>query len=146
VTAESRTLGLDYGSRRIGIALSDPLGIIAQGLCTIDNDEDAFDAVEDIIRDQHVGRVVVGIPYAPDGGLGRKGEEVMEFVERLRAHVDVPVETWDESFSTAEAHRRMREAGMKKARRREKGRADEMAARIILQEYLENTLTGPPPP
>ena len=135
---DNRILGIDYGSRRIGIALSDPMGIIAQGLCTIDNDEDAFEAVEDIIRDQHVARIVVGVPYAPDGGLGKKGEEVMEFVERLRANVDVPVETWDESFTTVTAHRQMREAGMKKRRRGEKGRADEMAARILLQEYLEH--------
>jgi len=138
MNTENRILGIDYGSRRIGIALSDPLGIIAQGLCAIDNDEEAFETVEDIIRDQHVGRVVVGVPYAPDGGLGRKGKEVMEFVDRLQANVDVPVETWDESFTTVEAHRRMRDAGMKQRRRREKGRVDEMAARILLQEYLEN--------
>jgi putative Holliday junction resolvase len=135
---DQRILGIDYGTRRIGIAISDPMGIIAQGLCTIDNDEDTCEAVEDIIRDQHVGRIVVGVPYAPDGGLGRKGEEVMEFLDRLRAHVDVPVETWDESFTTVEAHRQLRAAGMKKKRRGEKGRADEMAARILLQEYLEH--------
>jgi putative holliday junction resolvase len=135
---DRRILGVDYGTKRIGLALSDPMGIIAQGLCTIDNDDDAFNTVEDIVRDQHVARIVVGVPYAPDGGLGRKGEEVMEFIERLRENVDVPVETWDESFTTVTAHRQMRDAGMKKRRRGEKGRADEMAARILLQEYLEH--------
>lgn len=135
---DQRILGIDYGTRRIGIALSDPTGIIAQGLCVIDNTGDACEAIEDIVRDQHVARIVVGVPYAPDGGLGRKGEEVMEFVDRLRSNVDVPVETWDESFTTVEAHRQLREAGMKRKRRGEKGRADEMAARLLLQEYLEH--------
>lgn len=134
-----RILGIDYGSKRIGVALSDPTRVIAQSLCTLEHDESLYDTLEDLIREHDVVLVIVGLPYAPDGGLGRKGKEVMSFIDGLREHIDVPVETWDESFTTVEAHKAMIASGMKKKARREKTRVDAIAAQILLQEYLESS-------
>ena len=82
--------------------------------------------------------VVVGMPYAPDGGKGAKGAEVETFVEELRKRVPVVIDTWDESFSSVDAHRTFVETGMKRKKRRQKPRVDEMAARLMLQEYLNH--------
>jgi putative Holliday junction resolvase len=90
-----------------------------------------------------VALVVVGVPYAPDGGTGGKAREVLEFVERLRPAVGVPVELWDESRTTVDAHRLLRESGMRPKRRREKGRVDEMAARLLLQEFIDSPVILP---
>jgi putative Holliday junction resolvase len=133
-----RVLGIDFGTKRIGVAVSDPLRIIAQGVGTLENNAEVVDGICRIVREREVGLVVVGMPYAPDGGLGAKGKEVQEFVNRLQGSVRVPVETWDESYSSREAQRAFIAGGMKRKRRQEKGRVDEMAARLLLQEYLDS--------
>ena len=133
-----RILAIDYGSRRVGLAITDPMQIIAQGAGTLNNDGALIDSIGRLVREQEVTLVVVGMPYAPDGGLGKKGEEVKGFIERLRPAVGVDLVTWDESFSSARAHGAFREAGMKRKARQQKGRVDEMAARLLLQEYLES--------
>jgi putative Holliday junction resolvase len=79
------------------------------------------------------------MPFAPDGGLGTKGEEVGRFITTLRGQVPVPVEIWDESFTSVDARQAFIDGGMKKRKRREKGRVDEMAARLLLREYMEST-------
>jgi len=79
------------------------------------------------------------MPYAPDGGVGSQGEEVLRFIEQVRATLGLPVETWDESRTSVDAARALREGGMKRKQRRQKARVDEMAARILLQEYLESS-------
>lgn len=140
-----RLLGVDYGSKRVGLSLSDPLGIIARGAGTVPNDGALLDRLADLAAAEDVRLIVVGMPYAPDGGLGRKGREVEEFVERLRMRTPVPVTTWDESGTSVAAQGALREAGMRKGRRREKGRTDEMAARLLLQEYMDCTGTGDEP-
>ena len=86
--------------------------------------------------------IVVGMPYAPDGGTGKKGEEVELFIRRLHDAVTVPVTTWDESFTTVEAGATLRKGGMKKKQRRQKGVLDEMAARLLLQEYLDTKMNS----
>ena len=133
-----RILGIDYGTRRIGLAVSDPMGVLASGRGTVENSP-AFPALVDrMIQEEQINLVVVGMPYAPDGGLGMRGAAVREFVARLKSVVSVPVETWDESYSSVKAHEAFRAGGMKKGRRQEKGRVDEMAARIMLQEFLDH--------
>jgi putative Holliday junction resolvase len=91
------------------------------------------------VREEQVVLVVVGMPFAPDGGPGAKGEEVARFIEILRARISVPVEVWDESFTSVDARQAFIEGGMKKRKRQEKGRVDEMAARLLLQGYMEST-------
>lgn len=133
-----RVLGIDYGSRRVGIAVSDPLRVLARGAGTMDNTTGLVGAIAEMIREEQVVLVVVGMPYAPDGGRGGKAEEVGRFVDALSHAVDVPVETWDESFTSVNARQAFIDGGMKKKQRQQKGRVDEMAARLLLQEYLEN--------
>jgi putative Holliday junction resolvase len=134
-----RVMGIDYGSRRVGIAVSDPLRIITRGLGALDNVPGLIESIAAKVREEQVVLIVVGMPFAPDGGPGAKGEEVGRFIEVLRAQVTVPVGIWDESFTTVDARRAFIDGGMKKRKRQQKGRVDEMAARLLLQEYLEST-------
>ena len=134
-----RLMGIDYGTRRVGLALSDPLRIVTRGAGTLENTPDLAEAIAGRVRDEQVVLVVVGMPYAPDGGPGAKGEEVGRFIEILRARISVPVEVWDESFTSVDARQAFIEGGMKKRKRQEKGRVDEMAARLLLQGYMEST-------
>jgi len=134
-----RVMGIDYGSRRVGVALSDPLRVVTRGLGVLENGPDLPAAVAARAEEEGVVLIVVGMPYAPDGGRGAKGEEVARFVAELRERVRVPVETWDESFTSVAAQRVLIDGGMKKRQRREKGRVDEMAARLLLQEFLESS-------
>lgn len=133
---QGRILGIDYGSVRIGLALTDPMRILASGAGTVDNDALAPETIATIAGHEGVTLIVVGMPYAPDGGKGEKAQEVDRFIERLRLLVRVPIETWDESFTSVNAQRALRESGARKKLRREKHRVDEMAARLLLQEYL----------
>jgi putative Holliday junction resolvase len=138
MAAEGRILAIDYGTKRVGVAVSDPLRVIAQGLGTLQNDGSLFRELAGIIREGSVSLVVVGMPYGPDGGLGGKAEEVTEFIRKLRDAVPVPIDTWDESYTTIDAQRAFVSGGMRQKKRREKSRVDEMAARLLLQEYLES--------
>ncbi len=133
-----RVMGIDYGSRRVGIAVSDPLRIITRGLGALENTPGLPGMIAARVREEQVVLIVVGMPFAPDGGLGARGEEVGRFIEALRAQVQVPVEIWDESFTSVDARQAFIAGGMKKRKRQEKGRVDEMAARLLLQDYLEN--------
>jgi putative Holliday junction resolvase len=133
-----RILGIDYGTKRIGVAMSDPTRLIAQGTATLTNDADAIERLLEIIRKEEVTRIVVGMPYSADGGKGSKAREVDEFIKTLRERTTVMIDTWDESYSSVNAHRAFIESGMKKRKRQQKHRVDEMAARMILQEYLDS--------
>jgi putative Holliday junction resolvase len=133
-----RILAIDYGSVRVGLAVCDPLRVTTRGAGTISNAPDLISRLAALVQSEDVVEIVVGMPYAPDGGLGAKGEQVKKFVERLAPAVTVPVRTWDESQTTVAARRRMRDGGMKQKQRREKGKVDEMAARILLEDYLEH--------
>ena len=136
--SEWRIMALDYGSVRVGVALSDPLRIIARGAGVLANDARLLDRLRALAAGEEVRHVVVGIPYAPDGGLGAKGEEVMRFVEQLRTALGLPVDTWDESRTSVEARAALVRSGMKKKQREARGSVDEMAARLLLQEFMEN--------
>jgi len=129
-------MGLDIGDRRIGVALSDPGGILASPHTIIECSGARRD-VETILGiavQQQVGRIVVGLPRMMDGSAGGQVKKVEEFVERLRQHTDVPIELRDERLSTVSA-RRLLKAGGKQARR--KTRYDAAAAAVILQSFLE---------
>ena len=133
-----RVLSIDYGTKRVGIAISDPMRIIAQGVTTLGNDETLIEELSTLARQQEVSRIVIGMPYSDDGGKGAKAMEVERFIERLKTAIDLPIDTWDESYSSVNAHRVFVQTGMKKKKRQEKKMVDEMAARLMLQEYLDH--------
>jgi len=131
-----RILGIDYGERRIGVAISDALCITAQPLKTItrDSDETAAEEICNIVRERDAERIVVGLPRNMDGSLGPQAKRVMEFASLLREKSGLPVETIDERLTTMRAQREMRNAGLSHAKKRK--RVDTMSAQFILQTYL----------
>lgn len=131
-----RSLGLDIGDKRIGVALSDPDGILASPLTIISRQDESRDieALLDIISQQQVGRVIAGLPYSLDGSLGRQAEKVKAFTSKLAGRLQVPLEYRDERLTTVMAGRLKRAAGGKK---KGKTRDDAQAAAIILQGYLD---------
>ncbi|HPQ39669.1 MAG TPA: Holliday junction resolvase RuvX [bacterium] len=132
-----RFLCLDYGHRRIGVAVSDPLGITAQPVDTIpvDDPEKVFDAIAAIAAEREVGKIVVGLPLNMDGSEGDTAAEVRAFAAQLEVRVGVEIVFWDERLSTQAVNRAMMEDNMRRRRRR--ARKDVMAAVIILQTYLD---------
>lgn len=132
-----RVLGLDPGEKRIGVALSDPEGIIASPLKVIErtSEDAALSEVLAIAEEHEVGRIVVGLPRSLDGSLGKQARGVQRFVELLGKRAGIPVVAWDERLSTVAAERMMAEAGVKRHKRKE--RRDSLAAQFILQGYLD---------
>jgi putative Holliday junction resolvase len=132
-----RVLGLDYGSRRIGVAVCDELGMTAQGVGTIvrKNREADIDAITKYIKLFDVETIVVGYPLRLDGSEGIQCEKVNRFIRRLQARFPMPVIRWDETLSTKEAEELLRETGVRREKRR--GIVDRLAACIILQGYLD---------
>ncbi len=129
-----RSLALDVGDKRIGVALSDPLGILASPLTIIDRADDRTDiaAILEIIEKNQVELVIVGLPLSLDGTLGSQAEKVKNFTEKLRLSTSVPIEYRDERLSTVTARQLMRSA-----KKDSKARDDAMAAMVILQSYLD---------
>jgi len=132
-----RILGLDIGEKRIGVALSDPLGIMAGALTVIERttDEAAIKQILDLACENEVERIVVGMPRSLDGSLGKQAQAVQSFIDSLKGHTQLPLVTWDERLSTVAAERTMLEIGMKRDKR--KKRRDSLAAAFILQGYLD---------
>ncbi len=133
-----RILAIDYGERRIGLAMSDPERIIASGLSTltINNDRAGIDEIKKIIRDYEVSLVVIGIPFRPDGSVSAKGIRIQTFGDTLKSETEVPVTEWDESFSSVSAKELLIQAETKK-KRRKKEKIDELAAVVILRDYMD---------
>jgi putative Holliday junction resolvase len=133
----ARILGMDVGSKTIGLAVSDPLGITAQGLETIrrKNKRTDFERVKQVIRDFQIAEIVVGYPLRLSGSEGSQAEKVRIFADELRRHFGVPVHLWDERLSSAEANRLLRETEMSIKRRGEV--VDRLAAVLILQNWME---------
>ena len=131
-----RTISLDIGTKTIGVAVSDELGITANGVCTISRENEKKDLarLRDIIERYSPREILVGIPYGQDGSLGSRAKGIKKFSERIRDSLGLPVKYWDESFSTKTAEQALIEAGM--GRRKRKTVIDKMAATVILQEYL----------
>ena len=132
-----RVLGLDVGSRRIGIAVSDPLGITAQGLETLQRRNKRADlaALERVIRDYEVREIVVGLPLRMSGAEGTQSDKMQAFAEDLRKRFRLPVHLWDERLTSAEANRLLRETEMSIDKRAKA--VDRMAAVLILQGWME---------
>jgi len=132
-----RILGLDVGSKTIGLAVSDPLGITAQGLDTIrrKNKRADFEQLEKVIQKYQVAEMVVGYPLRMSGAAGTQAEKMQRFAEELRQRFHLPVHLWDERLTSAQANRVLRETEMSIARRSQA--VDRMAAVLILQSWMD---------
>jgi putative Holliday junction resolvase len=130
-------MGLDVGSRRIGVAVSDLLGITAQGLDTLQrkNKRHDFAALARVIQDYQVREIVVGLPLRMSGAAGTQSEKMQLFAEDLRKRFRLPVHLWDERLTSAEANRLLRETELSIEKRAKA--VDRMAAILILQGWME---------
>ncbi|AEB10716.1 Holliday junction resolvase RuvX [Desulfobacca acetoxidans] len=133
-----RILGLDLGSKRIGIALSDALGWTAQGLTVIHRAGRARDLarVLELVKKYEVQEIVIGLPRHLDGRLGEGAEEALAWAAELREHLHIPVHTWDERLTTLQAERVLLQADLSRRKRRQV--IDKLAAGLILQAFLDN--------
>ncbi|MGQ9630768.1 MAG: Holliday junction resolvase RuvX [bacterium] len=139
-------MGLDIGDVRIGVALSDELGLVARGLETVPGPSSKASGNQpgeilparlgEIVREYGVGEVVVGLPYNMDGSVGDRAERIRKLADAMRAEWDVPVHFWDERLTTVAANRVLLDADVSRAKRRKV--IDKMAAVIILQDYLDS--------
>jgi len=134
---KGRVLSIDYGHRRIGVAISDPLRISAQVLPTIKvrNAEQVFSTLEEIIREKNITEIVVGMPLNLKGEVGLSAQKVEQFIEKLNQNFQLPVHTWDERLTSVAAERTIREMGKSPSRHKEK--IDQISALLILQSFLD---------
>lgn len=135
----ARILSIDFGKKRTGLAVTDPMQIIANGLVTIDT-KDLFDFLSNYVIKEEVERIIIGKPTQLNGMPSENMARVQNFVNRWKkAMPAIPIEFYDERFTSAIAHRAIIDAGVKKKRRREdKGLVDEISATIILQDYMNS--------
>ena len=133
-------MGLDYGTKTVGVAISDPLGFTAQGIETIDRKEEnklrkTLARIEELVKEYEVETIVLGFPKNMNNTLGERAEKTLEFKEMLERRVGLPVVMWDERLTTVEAERTLIESSVRRENRKKV--IDKIAAVIILQGYLD---------
>ena len=134
----ARILSIDYGKKRTGLAVTDPLQIIAGGLATVSTSE-LFDYLTQYVSRESVERIVIGEPRQPNGQPSENLARVQQFVNRWRKQrPDIPIEYYDERFTSVLAHQAMLDGGLKKKARQDKALVDEISATIILEDYLRS--------
>ena len=134
----ARILSIDYGKKRSGLAVTDPLQLIAGGLAAVSTSE-LFDWLQRYIATETVERIVIGEPRQPNGQPSENMARVEQFVNRWRKAVPtVPIEYYDERFTSVLAHQAMLQGGLRKKARQDKGLVDEISATIILEDYLRS--------
>jgi len=133
-----RVLALDFGQKRMGIAVSDSLLMIAHGRDTLQyrSQRELFERLQALIREERVGLIVVGMPHRMDGSEGEMSRTVRSFITELQERTSLPVVAWDERLSSRQAERALIEMGT--SRRRKRGAVDKLAAIFILQSYLDS--------
>ena len=132
-----RILALDFGEKRIGVAVSDPLNIIAQSVGTIERKgiKNDLKKVGELVKEYEAGKIIVGLPLNMDGTEGKSANRAMDFVKELKKEIQVEVEMLDERLTTAQGERVFLEADM--SRKKRKRNLDKIAAQLILQNYLD---------
>ena len=135
-----RLMGLDYGSKTVGVAVSDPLGLTAQGVETVWRKQEnklrqTLARIEELISEYQVERIVLGYPKNMNNTIGERAVKSLEFKEKLEKRTGLPVVMWDERLTTAEAERTLMETGVRRENRKQY--LDQMAAVLILQGYLD---------
>ncbi len=134
----ARILSIDYGKKRTGLAVSDPLQLIAGGLATVAT-SDLWDYLQRYVASEQVERIVIGEPRQPNGQPSENLARVQQFVNRWRkAMPQIPIEYYDERYTSVLAHQAMWYAGLKKKARQDKALVDEISATIILEDYLRS--------
>ena len=136
-----RVLGLDFGSKTVGVALSDPLLVTAQGLEIIRRDKEnkirkTLARIQEIVETNEVDRIVLGFPKNMNNTIGERGNETLEFKEMLEKRLNIPVIMWDERLTTVSADKTMMEVGVRREDRKQY--VDSIAATFILQGYLDS--------
>jgi putative Holliday junction resolvase len=133
-----RILAIDHGTKRVGLALSDELKMIAQPLEFIPAEPftDFLSRLEEVVYEKEVEMILVGLPRNLDGSYGPATVKVQEFVSALKSVVPVPIKTWDERLTSAQANRLLIEADVRRDKRKQN--VDKMAAAILLQSYLDS--------
>lgn len=133
-----RILGIDYGRKRSGIAVTDPLKIIANGLTTVPS-HTLIEFIQGYVAKESVEKIVVGLPKQLNGDPSESMKYITPFLNRLKKVIpDIPVEMYDERFTSTIAHKAMIDGGIKKSDRRNKEIVDTIAASIILNDYLQS--------
>lgn len=132
-----RVLGIDYGNKRIGLALSDPTNILASPLPTIPNDNKAIEKILDIINKNDVSEIVIGYPFNMNGTKSKICDEVDKFISKLSSRTDKRIIKRDERLTSYIAQQQILESVKSKKKRQDKSLLDQFSARIILQEYLD---------
>lgn len=136
-------MGIDYGRKRTGVAVTDPLQIIAGNLATVPT-HSLMQYIKDYVARESVDRIVIGQPSQLNGEPSESMKYITPFVNRLRKELpDMPVVMYDERFTSTIAHQAMIDGGMKKSDRRDKSRVDAIAATIILNDYLQSRYNQP---
>ena len=134
----ARILSIDYGKKRTGLAVTDPLQLIAGGLATVSTSE-LFDYLKAYVEREEVERVVIGEPRQPNGQPSENLPRVQQFVNRWRKAIpQIPIELYDERFTSVLAHQAMIDGGLSKKARQDKAMVDEISATIILQDYMRS--------
>lgn len=134
----ARLLSIDYGKKRTGIAVSDPLQLIANGLCTVETKE-LLRFLTDYCKKEEVERFIIGLPTQPNGQPSENQQRVRCFAGELRkALPNIPIDFYDERFTSVLAHQAMIDGGLGMKRRRDKALVDEISATIILQDYMQS--------
>ena len=136
-----RIMGLDYGSKTVGVAISDPLGLTAQGIEIIRRTSEnklrrTLARIEELVREYEVSTIVLGFPKNMNNTVGERGEKSLEFKEMLERRIGIPVIMWDERLTTVSANRTLMESGVRREDRKEY--VDMIAAVYILQGYLDS--------
>ena len=137
-----RLMGLDYGSKTVGVAVRDPLGLTAQGVETVWRKQEnklrqTLARIEELISEYQVERIVLGYPKNMNNTIGERAVKSLEFKEKLEKRTGLPVVMWDERLTTAEAERTLMETGVRRENRKQY--LDQMAAVLILQGYLDRS-------
>ena len=140
-----RIMGLDYGSKTVGVAVSDPLGITAQGIETIERKEEnklrqTLARIEALVQEYEVEKIVLGFPKNMNNTIGERAEKSLELKEKLERRIGIPVIMWDERLTTVEAERTLMESKVRRENR--KKYVDKIAAVFILQGYLDSLSMG----
>jgi putative Holliday junction resolvase len=133
-----RILALDHGTKRVGLAISDEMGMIAQPLTFLPAEPIAelLEGLKKVVSEKNVEQILIGVPRNMDGTYGPAAEKARKFVEQVKAAITLPVRTWDERLTSVQANRAMIEGGLRREQRKLK--ADQTAAAILLQSYLDS--------
>jgi putative Holliday junction resolvase len=134
----SRYMGIDFGLKRVGIAVSDPLHTFAYSLTTLQNNDSLFNKISEIIHDKNIVKIVLGLPSDEKTSMTSVVNEVKKFKHKLTSEFNLDVIEWDETFTSVIARNRINESVSKKKKRKDKNLIDMNSASIILQEYLDS--------